>query len=91
MTMFRLNRELSTSLQLIEGLRGEVEQKENIAKMAVDSNTVSENLQIFPLFCGFSMDDNFVTKAPVNVHIENNSNNKSNKGKKYSLFNTNYW
>jgi len=36
----RLNRELSTSLQLIEGLRGEVEQKENIAKMAVDSNTV---------------------------------------------------
>ena len=41
MMMIRLKGELSTSLQLIEGLRGEVEQKENIAKMAVDSNTVS--------------------------------------------------
>ena len=62
MTMFRLNRELSTSLQLIEGLRGEVEQKENIAKMAVDSNTVSENLQIFPsFFCGFSVNIILIT------------------------------
>ena len=37
MFFYRLKSELNQSLELINGLRGEVEQKENIAKIAVDN------------------------------------------------------
>ena len=39
--IFRLKDELNQSLELIHGLRGEVEQKENIAKIAVDNKVNS--------------------------------------------------